>query len=66
MTKRFAARTTGDMTMADNAIPVQVKIYYTMDVQIATKMFRKRSPGEAGQGNLRGQRIPGRKGLISI
>ena len=58
---------TGDMTMTDNAIPVQVKIYYTMDAQIATKLFRKRSATESSQNSFASrQRFIGRKGLISI
>ena len=64
MTKRFATRMSGDMNMIENAIPVQVKIYYSMDAQIATKIFRKRNFTEVSQGNLSGR--PRRKGLISI
>jgi len=63
MTKRFATRMAGDMNMTENAVPVQVKIYYTMDAQIATKIFRKRNLSEASQGNLTSRSR--RKRLIS-
>jgi len=67
MTKRFATRLSGDMNMTDNAVPVQVKIYYSMEAQIATKIFRKRNPAETSQNSFTGRlRSSGRKGLISI